>query len=537
MQDNLKNNVSHVKAKVTSTVEKGVKKGKKGFFSIVFSRFGIVLLMLAVQAFLLVSFILWLSAYFVYLYFAFVLLSILLVIHILNKYDNPMYMLAWIIPILSLPVFGAIFYIFVQANLGSRPIQRGLARTIRETAPLLRTKKEVYDRLEWADQDVAGLARYVEEYGGYPIDMNTAVTYFPTGMDKYEHLLEELKKAETFIFMEYFIVEEGEMWNTVLSILEEKVAQGVEVRFMYDGSCALMKLPYNYQAKLKAKGIQTKVFSKVHPAVSTRQNSRDHRKIAVIDGRVAFTGGVNLADEYINRVERFGYWKDTAVMLEGDAVRSFTLMFLQMWNIFEHRKDRYEYYLRPVASRPQHADGFVMGYGDSPFDNETVGERVYLQIIQNARRYVHIMTPYLVLDYEMMQTLQFAAKRGVEVSIILPHIPDKRYTYLLAKTYYKDLIQAGIHIYEFMPGFVHAKVFVADDDKAVVGTINLDFRSLYLHFECAAYLFQCSEIPKIEADFQDTRTQCQEITLEDCARQKWISRFAGKCLRLLAPLM
>lgn len=543
MQEKLKDNV---KKKVNNTVEKGrdvkvkvgatVKRGKKGFFSIVFSRFGIVLLLLAIQFVFVFYWLFQLRDYSLYVYFGSVFISLLVVIKLLNTYDNPIYTTAWIIPILILPVFGVTFYIFIQFKFGTRPIAWGLQRTIRETAPLLKTDRRIYRRLETADYDVAGLSRYVERYGGYPTDTNTAVTYFPDGMAKFKQLLIELEKAEKFIFMEYFIVEEGYMWDTILEILERKVAEGVEVRFMYDGTCSLMKLPFKYIEKLRAKGLQAKIFSKVCPAVSTRQNSRDHRKITVIDGKVAFTGGVNLADEYINYVERFGYWKDAAVMLRGDAVRSFTLMFLQMWNIFERPNQEYEKYLVKQPPIPE-ADGFVMGYGDSPLDNENVGEKVYLNMIHSAKRYVHIMTPYLVLDYEMQQCLEFVAKRGVEVSILLPHIPDKKYVYLLAKTYYKDLIQAGVHIYEYTPGFVHSKVVVVDDDKAVVGTINMDLRSLYLHFECAAYLYGCSAIADIEKDFRETIEISQEITLEDCRKQGLISRFAGQCLRLLAPLM
>lgn len=522
----------HVKAKVGSTA----KKGKKGFFTLVFSRFGIVILLLAIQLGFAISFLIWLSDYFVYLYSGYILVSILLIIHILNKYDNPMYMLAWMIPILVIPVFGAMMYIFIQAKLGTRPIAKELNENIIKTKPLLKAKPEVSASLQKQDSNVAGLARYIEEYGGYPVYNNTSVEYFPQGIDKFNCLVEELKKAEKFIFMEYFIVKEGYMWNTILEILEQKAAEGVEVRFMYDGMCSLMLLPYNYVEKLRAKGIKAKVFSRIYPAVSTRQNNRDHRKIVVIDGKTAFTGGVNLADEYINREERFGHWKDTAIMLKGDAVRNFTLMFLQMWNIFERVPEHYEAYL-PKSQPIVNGTGYVIAYGDTPLDNETVGEQVYLQIIHSAKKYVHIMTPYLVLDYEMQQALEYAAKRGVEVSVILPHIPDKKYAFLLAKTYYRDLITAGVHIYEYTPGFIHAKVFVSDDEKAVVGTINLDFRSLYLHFECAAYLYQCSEILKIEQDFQETAELSHEVSLEECKKQKLLSRFAGKCLRLLAPLM
>ena len=356
----------------------------------------------------------------------------------------------------------------------------------------------------------------------------------------YPVLLEELRKAERYIFMEYFIVEKGEMWDSILEILKEKAAAGVEVRFMYDGMCSLTLMPYGYPKQLEKYGIHCKMFSPVRPVLSSYQNNRDHRKITVIDGHTAFTGGVNLADEYINRKVRFGHWKDTAIMLKGDAATGFLMMFLQMWNITEHRTDDYARYLyRPATQKPKEPDctGFVMPYGDSPLDNETVGQHVYMDILNESRYYVHIMTPYLILDSDMITSLTFAAKRGIETIIIMPHIPDKIYAYLLARSYYAELLQAGVKIYEYMPGFVHAKVFTSDNTKAVVGSINMDYRSLHLHFECAVYLFRNPAVQQAEADFQETLKHCQEITLEDCRTYPMPKKIAGKVLRLFAPLM
>ena len=316
--------------------------------------------------------------------------------------------------------------------------------------------------------------------------------------------------------------------------------EGVEVRVMYDGMCCLMLLPYSYPRTLREKGIKCKMFSPIRPALSTHQNNRDHRKICVIDGHTAFTGGVNLADEYINRKERFGHWKDTAVMLKGEAVTGFTMLFLQMWNVTEWEKENYDRYLRrPEYKFPPDLDrsGFVIPYGDSPLDKENVGEQVYLDILGHAKRYVHIMTPYLILDDQMINALQYSAKRGVETVIIMPHIPDKKSAYLLARSYYEELLRAGVRIYEYTPGFVHAKVFTCDDEKAVVGTINLDFRSLYLHFECASYFYKHPVVAEVEADFKRTLEKCREITVDDCQNYPFIKRFAGKALRLAAPLM
>ena len=312
--------------------------------------------------------------------------------------------------------------------------------------------------------------------------------------------------------------------------------RGVEVRVLYDGTCALFRLPYRYPQMLRKLGIQCKMFSPLRPLVSTHYNNRDHRKILVVDGRVAYTGGVNLADEYMNRKKLFGHWKDASLRLEGEAVRSFTLLFLQMWNIGE-TGDSYSRYLSATKPLDGPRPGWVLPYGDSPLDRERVSEMVYLDIIGRAERYVHIMTPYLILDQEMLTALCFAAKRGVDVAILLPHIPDKRYAFALAKTHYRELLESGVRILEYTPGFVHAKVFVSDDCKAVVGTVNLDWRSLYLHFECAAYLRDVPAVADIEADFEATAALSQERTLESLKDEKLLTRVVGWLLKVFAPVM
>ena len=392
------------------------------------------------------------------------------------------------------------------------------------------------ERLRTEDPSLHSLAVYTDSHGGFPIYDNTVVRYFPEGADMYASLLEELEKAEDFIFMEFFIINEGEVWDSVLDVLRRKAKQGVDVRLLYDGTCAIFRLPYHYPQKLEEMGIACKMFSPIRPLVSTYYNNRDHRKIVVVDGRTAFTGGVNLADEYVNRIERFGHWKDTGVMLRGDAVRSFTLMFLQMWQVTEPALEFRRYLEVPMERQPD-ARGYVLPYGDSPFDNERVGESVYLDIINRASRYVYIMTPYLIIDGEMTTALTFAAKRGVDVRIILPHIPDKKFAFALAYTHYRELISAGVSIYEYTPGFVHAKVFLSDDSKAVVGSINLDYRSLYLHFECAAYLKDVPAIDDIRRDMLDTLAQSQQVTEESLARVPWTRKALGFFLKLFAPLM
>lgn len=517
------------------------KKKKWGrFLRIIFGRTAFVVLFLFVQIAVLLAAFNWLSGYVFYIYGGFTFLSAVVVLYIINKRENPCYQLAWVIPVLVIPVFGAMFYVFVEMQVGTKRMGKRLSELIRETEPFLTQEKAVTDRLSAESKRAAHLAQYTKNCGGYPIYDRTYAQYFPLGDDMYPQFLEEIRQAKRYIFMEYFIIEEGEMWDTVLEILKEKVLEGVEVRVMYDGMCCLALLPYRYPHELERFGIQCKMFSPVKPALSTYQNNRDHRKITVIDGHTAFTGGINMADEYINRKERFGHWKDTAIMLKGKAVTSFLMMFLQMWNITEHRREDYEKYLKSpdyYYAPSLNMDGYVMPFGDSPLDEETVGQHIYMDILNEARSYVHIMTPYLILDSDILTSLTFAAKRGVETIIIMPHIPDKLYAYLLARSYYEELLLAGVKIYEYTPGFVHAKVFTSDNEKAVVGSINLDYRSLYLHFECAAYLYHNAAIRQVDQDFTDTLAKCQEVTLEGCKKYPFVKKLAGKVLRLFAPLM
>ena len=306
-------------------------------------------------------------------------------------------------------------------------------------------------------------------------------------------LVKELEQAEHYIYIEYFIINDGVMWRTILDILEQKVAQGVDVRLIYDGFGCLTTLPYKYDKFLREKGIQCKVFNPFRPVLNIIQNNRDHRKICVIDGKTGFTGGINLADEYINQKERFGHWKDTAVMLKGDAVWSMTMMFLHMWNVVNGIQTPIDYAAHsPHAYHPEEFEGsgFVQPFTDTPLDGETLGENVYLNIINRAKRYVYICTPYLIIDNEMMTALCLAAKSGVDVRIMTPGVPDKKMVFLLTQSYYAQLIEAGVKIYEYQPGFLHAKSFVCDDEIAVVGTINLDYRSLYLHFEDGVWIYK-----------------------------------------------
>jgi len=513
------------------------KKAKSRIFKIIFSRTALVAALLLFQIGLMIATITSIEKYAFSVYVSFIVLSMIVIIYIINRKENPAFKMSWILFVTFIPIVGTVFYIFMQIQPGTRYIGKRLFELGEKTKPYMFQNDKIIEDLRISKPANANLAHYLSKQVGFPVHRNTKVTYFRVGEEKFEELKRQLESAKHFIFMEYFIVEEGIMWDSILEILKRKVDEGVEVRFMYDGMCSIVLLPYQYPKKLEEMGIRCKMFSPIKPVLSTHQNNRDHRKICVIDGQAAFTGGINLADEYINEKERFGHWKDTAVMLQGEAVQNFTMMFLQMWNVTEKEKENFEKYLTPKSKEFRRELGYVLPYGDSPYDNENIGEQVYFHILNHAKKYVHIMTPYLILDNEMVTNLTYAAKCGIEVIIIMPHIPDKWYAFVLAKTYYEELINAGVQIYEYTPGFVHAKVFVSDDDTATVGTINLDYRSLYLHFECGTFIYNNQVVRDIEKDFQDTLKKCQRVTITDLRMRGIVETVTGRVLRLIAPLM
>ena len=512
----------------------------KGLWKLLFGRTTMFVLLLLIQAVLLLGGSIVLGTKVIAINYAVGIVAVLLLIYIMNAQSDTNFKLMWVILIASVPVFGVTLFIYTRIQPGTATRANRIDQLLNEQRTYLAPARSTVETELVDVRQEYGIFKYIYEEGHYPSYENAAVKYFPLGDDQFRELMIQLERAEHFIFLEFFIIDKGIMWDAVLEVLARKARQGVEVRLMYDGTCTLSLLPLNYPRELEKLGIRCKVFSPMLPFLSTHQNNRDHRKIVVIDGRTAFTGGVNLADEYINRKNRFGHWKDTAIMVQGRAVDSFTLMFLQMWNIDEQQREAYHKYI--IASDElidpgMKRGGLIAPYGDSPLDSEVVGEKVYLDIINRAQDYAHIMTPYLILTETMIRSLIFAAQRGIEVKIILPHIPDKKYAYWLARTYYSELIRGGVKIYEYTPGFVHAKVFTSDDTKAVVGTINLDYRSLYLHFECAAYMYNNPVVADVEADIQDTLKKCQRITLENCRGFSMPARIAGQALRIVAPLM
>lgn len=516
------------------------------------------ILIMAVQIVLLISFIIRFNRYFNIFYGFNVALSVACVIWILNNQSNPSYKIAWIILIMLFPVFGGLFYLFFSGNKTSRKTAARILEISKVCSDILCTGGR-NEELKRGNQDAFNQSSYLRNFAGYPLYRNLHAQYLANGETKFEKLKEELAKSERSIYLEYFIIEEGLMWNSILDILTEKAASGVDVRIIYDAAGCLETLPLNYSRHLEGKGIKCCVFNPMVPLLSPRLNNRDHRKIAVIDGHTGFVGGINLADEYINHIEKHGHWKDAALMIKGEAVRSLTVMFLSMWSYLRNEPiDQEAVNAVPFSNTEEEAagnilsskggggasftdednfDGYLCPFADSPLDGEPVSQSVYLNLINKAERSVYITTPYLIIDNEMVTALCAAAKCGVDVRIITPHKGDKWYVHPVSQSYYSSLIDSGVKIYEYEPGFIHSKTFVVDGSFGVVGTINMDYRSLYLHFECGVWMYQCSCLKDMVKDFEDIIAVGVEITKEDLRQIPLRKRALMSLLRIFAPLM
>ncbi len=474
-----------------------------------------------------------------YVWFSLVLrfITFWAVIYIIWKPNNPAVKLAWVVPILTFPLFGGVLYLCYGHVIVPKKLRDSVERTDKLVKKCLVQDKKTLKDLKREDPAEANLSRYIYSYAAAPVWDQTDTRFFPDGRPWWESLLDDLEKAERFIFLEFFIIKEGKMWDAILDLLERKAKEGVEVRLMYDDIGCAFLLPKYYDRIIEKKGIKCVAFNRLVPFLSLVLNNRDHRKIVVIDGKVAYTGGINLSDEYINYEHPYGdHWKDTGIRIEGKAVWNFTVMFLQMWNMSRYTEEDYTRYYYPFEKR-YGAEGFVQPYVDTPFDDETLGENVYLNMIGAAERYVWIYTPYLVTDNEMITALKLAAKRGVDVRIVTPGVPDKKFVYWLTQSNYQNLIGAGVRIFQYAPGFIHAKCVLVDDESAAVGTINFDYRSFYHHFECGVYLYRAQAVEELKKDMEKTFRVCEEITLSWC-RDKFVkTNVIGPLLKLFSPLM
>jgi len=466
------------------------------------------------------------------------IISLIVALYIVSNRRKGAFKLTWVFLILLFPLFGGLLFLLFHLQTEVSPLARGTKRVDEQARPLYLLPGDGFAEAAGQFPSRISHIRYLQEYAGFPIYTDTEVRYFSSGEAAWRVMLEELEKAEKSIFLEYFIVEEGKMWDTMLEILARKAAMGVTVRMIYDDFGCFFRLPSDYPEQMRKLGIECVIFNPFRPIFSVHQNNRDHRKILAIDGEVAFTGGINLADEYINEIEVYGHWKDAAVMLKGKGAWSFHLMFLQSWHLCnrDREEDMRVFYPSELRHRPIAAAGFAQPYADTPMDADNVGEHVYLHIIGAAKDYLYITTPYLIIDESMISALTLAAKSGVDVRIMTPHISDKKLVHVTTRSYYRELIKAGVRIYEYERGFAHAKTFVSDDTTATVGTTNLDFRSLYMHYECGVRFYDCPAVLDVKEDFLSTLPSCRAITLRDCSRNM-MTGILQDILRLFAPLM
>ncbi|MCD8004753.1 MAG: cardiolipin synthase [Oscillospiraceae bacterium] len=462
------------------------------------------------------------------------LLSLVMAVVIVNKKGNPSFQIAWLFTMMFLPLFGWLLYLLFGGKRLSPRTRKYIQQARRTDVQAQRggVSAQVVERRRGAD--AGSMARYLEGLS-CPAYERAQVEYFPLGEDQFASMLERLRTAKKYIFVEYFIIEPGRMWDSILEILKEKVLQGVEVRVLYDDMGCIFTLPHNYRKSLERLGIHCAVFNRFLPVLSVRANNRSHQKMLIIDGEAAYTGGVNLADEYINEKERFGHWKDTGVLVEGQAAWGMTVMFFNMWSFVTRRQEDV------LPYRPQNpactGAGLVQPYADSPLEDEPVGETVYLKLINQARRYIYLTTPYLIIDHATTLALTAAAKSGVDVRIITPHIPDKKVVFEVTRAHYEALIQGGVKIYEYTPGFIHAKNFAVDDCVGTVGSVNMDYRSMFLHYENGVVLYDPDIVAEIKADFLETQKVSEQITEEMCRRAPPWRRALRAFLRIFAPLM
>ncbi|MBR6645252.1 MAG: cardiolipin synthase [Clostridia bacterium] len=500
-------------------------------------RLVILSLLLIFQFLLLVLFIVDLNDYYVQYSTLSIIVATLCALHIINNDSNPAYKTAWILPLIVFPMLGVLIYlIFGKDNLSKRQINK-MTIVNEKQEELCKSNYNPHTVMDDAVGNKQSL--YMEKYAYSPLYKNTYAEYLSSGEKKLSALLCELEKAEKYIFMEYFIIHDGDMWERTLDVLKRKASEGLDVRIIYDDFGCAMGLPKKYPDELKKYGIKCCIFNKLKPVLSPKLNNRDHRKICVIDGKVAFTGGINFGDEYINKKERFGYWKDTAVMIKGEASFSLTAMFLGMWRYITNEDEPLEKFHSEglTESSCDKNDGYVQPYCDNPTDREAVGQNVYLNMINSAKKYILITTPYLIIDNVIRTALCNAAKSGVTVVIITPGVPDKKLVFQVTRSNYSELLRAGVRIFEFSPGFIHAKMFDVDGKYATVGTVNLDYRSLYLHFECGLWLAHCECIKDIENDIVKTLDVCEEIPRDFVIRKTGIKKLFYAVVRAFAPLM
>lgn len=529
---NRKREKGHVN--LSSSTFEGKKKTENGTKRLIFT---------AVSILLEIVFLLFLftkvSEYATIIDWATRIVAIFLVLGLYSMDKTSSMKMPWIILMLAFPILGVSLYLLVGLNGSTKKMRARYEEIDKKLLPYLPDNRQILEWMKKENPQAGAIASYLTNYSCYPVYQNTDVTYYDEAIKGLDAQLEDLSKAEKFIFMEYHAIEDEEAWQRIQTVLEDRVKAGVEVRIFYDDMGSIWFVNMDFATKLKSLGIKCRVFNPILPGLNMFLNNRDHRKITVIDGKVAYTGGYNLANEYFNITHPYGIWKDTGIRMEGDAVKSMTVAFLEMWNAAGNVKSKElvpEKYVIHYAYKAQQR-GYVQPYADSPLDGEQVGEEVYISMVNKAEKYCWFITPYLIITDEMTHALTLAAKRGVDVRIITPGIPDKKMVYSVTRSFYHNLVKHGVRIYEWTPGFCHAKMSVADDRMATCGTINLDYRSLYHHFENGCFLADCDAVLEIRDDLIRTMGESREVTEQYKEGRSAGLRLGQLILRLFAELL
>ena len=505
-------------------------------FRLLMSKYGFSIAIILIELVLVFGIILYMSQIAPIIWVTLVfLISVATVIAIVNRSMSPESKVTWLI-VTFVPVFGPLLYLM----FGERRLSKKELKQLQELNSIAfheNNGRQLHLQLQETDKPAYGIINALLHMdSNAEVYDHTDSQFFANGEEMWQQMLEDLKRAEKFIFLEYYIVDEGLMWDSILEVLEEKAAQGVEVKMLYDDIGCMVTLPGDYTVHLRSKGIDAHKFNKVIPRMTVAYNNRDHRKILVIDGQISYTGGINLADEYINHIERFGHWKDSGIRIDGPATQAFTRLFLMNWYINRGEISDFDQY--HLENQTRFGSGLCIPYGSGPkpIYKTKVGKIVYQNLINQAEDFVYITTPYLIIDYDLTEDIKNAAMRGVDVRIVTPHIPDKKLIQLVTRGAYPDLLSAGVRIFEYTPGFIHSKQMIVDDRFAAVGTINLDYRSLVHHYENAVLLYKTESIADIRKDFEEIFEQSQEI-FSDTINPTWYQMMIKEVTQLFAPML
>lgn len=499
--------------------------------NVLFHRITVTVFLLLIQIGWLFSLILRFRAHAAWVGAGTSLISLIIMMFVISSKQNPAYKISWLVLVGIMPIFGTILYFLYSNKLPAKKLRQQIDAN--ETILKQQLSSLLHKTVSVEEERLHGSLSYVGANGHYPPHQHTDVKYYPLGELMFADMIKDLAQAEKFIFFEYFIVGEGKMWQQMKAVMIEKARKGVDVRVMYDDFGSLMVLPKDFKKELSEAGIQVIPFNPLVPFLALGMNNRDHRKILIIDGNIGYNGGINIADEYINEINRYGHWKDTGVRLQGDAVLNLTSMFLSVWHAYDEREINLKAYSSEISAESK---GIVQPFSDNPLDEEFRSETIYMDILWQAKEYVYIFTPYLVIDHEMYVALTSAAKRGVDVRLLIPKVSDQKLVADLAESYYRQLLEGGVRIYRYSPGFIHAKSYVSDDRIAVIGTINMDYRSLYLHFECGTFMIDTDAVSELKQDALDSFAVSEEVFLSDL-RFRFFRRIYHSLLRIISPLV